>query len=504
MAVTMHEFPDELLCSIFLQSIRPCNTWGVGTTAPPWKIAQVCRRWRAVALDYPELWTWVYVNVLDSRYTPSVPMLQLWLERSRGQPLDIAWKEWFVDYYETIDDYEGLGDEDGELIEHDISSRPLNKALSVILLAQMRRCRTIQIVWGSGFFNPKNQEAPILEFLDIRDRDDNIPVESHSNHPLLGLIAPKLHHLKVSMGDPRPQPGALLVIPQQSNVITHVDLGYWLSTRDILDFIRTYPSLKHFGITGPHDDDTSGDVSADVITHNSIAVLKCDGLFASIFSRLRLPALKLLYLNTVLEDDIEAAVPFIARSGCNLERLDLYGAGYTDDQNFVLKMLEVTPQLRFLKFAYAHRLVQWATLFNVLSQCSTTDAVLVPKLEYLMIDEGGIYEPTNFELSRFILARSDVTGTTENSQISLWKFVSIQVVQNPWDEHPEELEKLEEIFESIEDDQAPCIYINSEVEWRVPWIDNFYPPSWDDRRLGEEWFVPLFHPCCIKTIWLTI
>lgn len=118
------------------------------------------------------------------------------------------------------------------------------------------------------------------------------------------------------MGDPPVRPGCLLVIPwvipQKSNLPTHVDLGYWLNTSDILDFIRAHPSLKPVSVTVLDDDDTE---RVDVLAHNSVAPLKCDGMFARIVSHFSLPVLRLLYLNTVIEDDIETAVPFITRSG---------------------------------------------------------------------------------------------------------------------------------------------------------------------------------------------
>ncbi|CCM06019.1 uncharacterized protein FIBRA_08263 [Fibroporia radiculosa] len=58
-------------------------------------VASVCRAWRDAAVDTSSLWSTIYI---DSGHLPSIAMLQLFLERSRNQKLDISidWAHGFM------------------------------------------------------------------------------------------------------------------------------------------------------------------------------------------------------------------------------------------------------------------------------------------------------------------------------------------------------------------------------------------------------------------------
>ncbi|KAJ7649703.1 hypothetical protein FB45DRAFT_1148 [Roridomyces roridus] len=87
----IRRFPAEILSQIFGRCVRPNDTFNPRRHAA-WVVARVCRRWRAVALDTPELWC--HFVVPDSRF-PQLPqrnletLLKMQLNRSRHAQLSI-------------------------------------------------------------------------------------------------------------------------------------------------------------------------------------------------------------------------------------------------------------------------------------------------------------------------------------------------------------------------------------------------------------------------------
>jgi len=82
------KLPEEILLSIFLMNLTPCRyfstclEWQEQTTR---SVSQVCRHWRAVALNYPILWT----SIMDFD-KDSFEWTQELLGRSKQMPLNIG------------------------------------------------------------------------------------------------------------------------------------------------------------------------------------------------------------------------------------------------------------------------------------------------------------------------------------------------------------------------------------------------------------------------------
>ncbi|KAF8069201.1 hypothetical protein FPV67DRAFT_1110108 [Lyophyllum atratum] len=112
---SINRLPIELLADIFSLTLRNyAGDWGMhgpplsrnfpglsfspGSSSDPMMLAQVCRHWRDVALSTPMLWSSMAIACTDRRR--HIPLLEIWLQRSRTCPLTISLLEPF---WETKD-----------------------------------------------------------------------------------------------------------------------------------------------------------------------------------------------------------------------------------------------------------------------------------------------------------------------------------------------------------------------------------------------------------------
>ncbi|KAJ3857669.1 hypothetical protein EV368DRAFT_77573 [Lentinula lateritia] len=102
MLTSIRSLPPELLYAIFELTMSAGNDLLEGhddeiTVSPPWPdifdlkrgpwvLAQVCSRWRFIALSIPQLWSNFYVRLPRCKDSP-VDVLQAWLGRSGNRPL---------------------------------------------------------------------------------------------------------------------------------------------------------------------------------------------------------------------------------------------------------------------------------------------------------------------------------------------------------------------------------------------------------------------------------
>ncbi|KAM6497450.1 hypothetical protein JOM56_007923 [Amanita muscaria] len=88
------KIPTEILEEIFLHAIDgPISN--IQDSSFPWAIDRVCKSWRSAFVTYPDLWTWITIDLseLYSRgqdINPANQCLSLCLERSRNYPLNIS------------------------------------------------------------------------------------------------------------------------------------------------------------------------------------------------------------------------------------------------------------------------------------------------------------------------------------------------------------------------------------------------------------------------------
>ncbi|KAK6975110.1 hypothetical protein R3P38DRAFT_560359 [Favolaschia claudopus] len=90
----IRRLPAEILCEIFVWVLRLTRLLGGKSSQhPPWKLGHICRRWRAVAVDYPSLWSTitVYFPTSTLKAQPaSSQAIATQLSRTRETPFDVA------------------------------------------------------------------------------------------------------------------------------------------------------------------------------------------------------------------------------------------------------------------------------------------------------------------------------------------------------------------------------------------------------------------------------
>ncbi|KAM6495172.1 hypothetical protein JOM56_009795 [Amanita muscaria] len=88
------KIPTDILEEIFLHTINgPISN--IQDSSSPWAIERVCKSWRSAFVNYPKLWTWITINIVES-YSRGQDLnsvnrgLSLCLKRSRNNPLNIS------------------------------------------------------------------------------------------------------------------------------------------------------------------------------------------------------------------------------------------------------------------------------------------------------------------------------------------------------------------------------------------------------------------------------
>ncbi|KAJ3757775.1 hypothetical protein EV360DRAFT_83680 [Lentinula raphanica] len=85
----VYRIPPEILTEIFLYCHHD-NSVYTSRTEAPFNLFSTCQRWRAVTLSIPLLWSTFNVVFVHNASRPSLPVLNLWLDRSKMWPLSFS------------------------------------------------------------------------------------------------------------------------------------------------------------------------------------------------------------------------------------------------------------------------------------------------------------------------------------------------------------------------------------------------------------------------------
>ncbi|KAF5378782.1 hypothetical protein D9615_006935 [Tricholomella constricta] len=173
----VNRIPTEILVEIFFCTLRNyAGDWGLvgpprgsrrmpglsfspGSSSDPMILAQVCRRWRGIALSTPMLWS--SLRIVCNCGGQYIPLLKTWLKRSGTCPLTISLIQPYVGYYV---DY------------HNPETVALMTAITSVLVTQASRWKVIDFRFAVGIppalTNIDSKSLPILESAAILSRGE--------------------------------------------------------------------------------------------------------------------------------------------------------------------------------------------------------------------------------------------------------------------------------------------------------------------------------------------
>ncbi|KAJ7236229.1 hypothetical protein C8J57DRAFT_138333, partial [Mycena rebaudengoi] len=373
--------PVEITSSIFLHCLSSHGRVIPSSLRAPLLLAQICHRWREVALSTGQLWSSLYpsYSLIKAQakhdWHPLCALMQTWFCRAKVAPLSL-----------------GLNCRDTRvspaLLELISSFAGQIKRLDIHLQSeQFRELRPFQLT-----------RFPLLQHLAM----------SHSSYAEIGDVlndTPSLRELRLtgilthwtSFNFPLP-------------LLNRLEIAAEISITTFLDVLNNFPLLSHFKYNLREPDTNGVDRSmAPVFPHLSSLAGE-----AAALCFVTLPGLRELKLPSFSE--LDHIQQFLTRSSCAVERLVLNWEGFDEDvdgEQFRL-WLTAFPSLSVL------RIKEYINA-NILIECLDLDSgSLAPHLSEITID-STIRAPTiNYDYGPLVsLLRS---RTSPHRSIKLRKF----------------------------------------------------------------------------------
>jgi hypothetical protein len=154
----------DILREIFIRVLYQWQTFGsddnsLNVNTPPWMLSRVYAEWRGVAVQYPELWSFIRINRQDPVVRSLGHLLQLQLARSKSHLLSVYF------YSETK------------------QAQPYN-ALIGIIVGQCHRWQQLSVVASAAYVNqllaPVKERPVLLELLQLTGFEEDALVPHYS------------------------------------------------------------------------------------------------------------------------------------------------------------------------------------------------------------------------------------------------------------------------------------------------------------------------------------
>lgn len=390
----IRRLPAEILSHIFLQTIEfPIKATQTGARRlwwkfrsahnAPWSIAVVSRRWRQVALDFPQLWSYVNILIRDKTFTEGAygfaQRIGEHMLRSEKHKLSVCIAN---------DPYRATSEE-------------LPLALATIICSIANRIRDLHLFLPSSKFAdlPSLQlSLPQLERLSLLCTDGG----DSSLHTGLKIFdfSPKLHRIQV-MDVPVVSP--LFDLPwtqitQFKSEHTHLKVSQPSPMfYEVLNFLSVAINVEEYFVECNN--------RAEILNRDAVACPKLHTLtvlgihndlnYEPVFpllEKLTLPSLTTLVIGKVGHKDREPPMTFtaiwdmIARSKCNLRVLH-YDRGGILAEDFI-SLLRGTPTLEDLRLTGGALDAETVTEQTLTQLAVKLDGArpLVPNLHTLFLD----------------------------------------------------------------------------------------------------------------------
>ncbi|KAJ7079505.1 hypothetical protein C8R43DRAFT_1083210 [Mycena crocata] len=313
--------PNEIISEIFLQSLSPSDSLS-GPTSPIF-LGHICRKWRAITLSTPTLWTVIRLDVdTTTKHEKQLRLLDIWLARSRDCPLSISITEYC----------------------HCPISESFASRFLAAIIPHSRRWRSVSLHILFSAFPMISGELPILSELTITSASDHLPNIEHPDAPWpLAMFkqAPKLRRVSLCRVDPN-----IFHLPWAQ--ITCLSITQPDSFNDLSKILTLVVNVAFLVVQITHDTPASLPVIPPLLHLRHLTLAGYEGLHpamhAQFMDTLTLPALT--HLET--EEHCLAAIQnLIVRSQCCLDGLrismaqTMYRAVSSPTEASTLKLIEL-------------------------------------------------------------------------------------------------------------------------------------------------------------------
>ncbi|KAG1758714.1 hypothetical protein EDD22DRAFT_909394 [Suillus occidentalis] len=324
--------PTEVLSQIFYHCLGLSRSLSnlrlPSKLTAPLLLTRICRRWREVAVDMPNLWRMLSVAVTDRNWQQVAFCYESWLKRARGRPLSL--RLWF-----DADDHSAKLQRLLQPYANQVTSLRVN----------LRGSDAPELNMFTDF--RALQEMIVDVEVDITDAEANLPASVTRSFSQLPPTLDNFTVLRCLFGFD----DFSACNPVWAGLTT-LNIEIWQSdgVHHLLQLAPNLSSLRIF-----LELDGVQDKVLPLFTHTKLQTLHvtCECTYdddiahiCDLFNALSLPALRVLSVygaSVWCPDDFTA---FLARSECPLESLIIEGDMMTDDDR--VEYLALVPSLRIL------------------------------------------------------------------------------------------------------------------------------------------------------------
>ncbi|KAJ7102711.1 hypothetical protein C8R44DRAFT_808409 [Mycena epipterygia] len=355
--------PFDMLAQIFSTTVE--------LTGDPWVLGQICRRWREIALEFPDLWATIDIDcaAANPRLRPTgypLRKLQMLLDRSTGHPLDIC-------FFTVIDSL------------HPAPVSYHSDRLFAALVACSPRWRSISLRCDPTILSllaPIKGNVPMLQSLTFHI--------SYFTSTFDGFeIAPNLRSLDLSMNLDIP-PEHALVLPWSQ--VTHFNGSFeiWQDHVGVFNMLHNIIECRRLMINWA-ENEYQGTFSLPQLRRLYVMHGDCLEFTAPLLTELVVEPLWMAHPPDVFANLSQ----LIDHSSCQLTKLCLIAALTNDaDNQKLISVLDLLPCLVDLCIQ-SRRQNESIMLDGVIAALvPTASSCLVPRLETLTVGGYQITNPT--------------------------------------------------------------------------------------------------------------
>ena len=421
MPAHISDLPTELLREVFRYTVPEFPNFR--SDFAPLALTHVCKAWRKLATETPELWTNVVINNAALRRRNVLPLLHAWLQHSEPRLLDV-----------DID----INILDGEVRNMSLDAyrqkQNVYRRLLQLLVPHRHRIKNLRGILPISVTPDLVDGMNSVEMMDLigisEVSSSDRPMHLHFSKPL-----PQLHYLSLeSIGLEQ----ASLVNQQQ---LTRLELSEmrnptWMNCQAALQVLQTLPNLRtaYFGLNRPADNESMPRERVSFPELRELYV-SCDDWEVVIdtqpfFDAISAPNLEKLALRGSVDTATgswDALLRFLLASGSPpLTHLAISDMGTTDMR--LEQILRVTPTLTHL--IVNHALVTPALLRSLIWDPIRPDFQLAPNLRSIRFGACEDFEDTDILPvlhSRVSKPGQPLRGVAELQEVVLRQCAKLQV-----------------------------------------------------------------------------